>query len=132
MAHRINYRPDRSQSQAARFIHTKPPRYNVPVPHPARILCDLCNKPVSPHGHYIVRMDVFADPQMPPVTADEMEEADYQNAMAELIEQMKGMSADDLQDQVHRRFEFKLCRPCQMRFLANPLGKPRQIRPAHN
>jgi hypothetical protein len=77
-------------------------------------------------------MDVFADPQMPPVTADEMEEADYQNAMAELIEQMKGMSADDLQDQVHRRFEFKLCRLCQMRFLVNPLGKPRQIRPAHN
>jgi hypothetical protein len=38
---------------------------------------------------------------------------------------MKGMSADELQDQVHRRFEYKLCRVCQMRFLVNPLGKPR-------
>ena len=98
----------------------------------ARVLCDLCNRPISPHGHYIVRIDVFADPEMPPVSADEMEEADYQEAMKALIEQMNGLSADDLQDQVHRRFEYKLCRPCQMRFLVNPLGKPRQQRPASN
>jgi len=90
-----------------------------------RALCDLCNRPISPHGHYIVLIDVFADPQMPAVTSEEMEEADYQAAMKELMEQMKGMSADELQDQVHRRFEFKLCRACQMRFLVNPLGKPR-------
>src|SRR5688572_18837334 len=99
---------------------------------PPRVLCDLCNRPVPPHGHYIVRIDVFADPQMPAVTSEEMEEADYQAAMAELMEQMKGMSADDLQDQVHRRFEFKLCRACQMRFLVNPLGKPRQARIGKN
>ena len=36
---------------------------------------------------------------------------------------------DDLQDQVHRRFEFKLCRPCQAKFLANPLGRPRGTPP---
>ena len=99
---------------------------------PPRVLCDLCHRPVPPHGHYIVRIDVFADPEMPPATSEEMEEADYQEAMKALIEQMKGMSADDLQDQVHRRFEYKLCRPCQMRFLVNPLGKPRQHRPASN
>ena len=97
-----------------------------------RVLCDLCNRPIPPHGHYIVRIDVFADPAMPAVTSEEMEEADYQAAMAELLAQMKGMSADDLQDQVHRRFEFKLCRTCQMRFLVNPLGKPRQVRTGRN
>ena len=99
---------------------------------PPRILCDLCDRTVSPHGHYIVKIDVYADPEMPAVTGEEMQEADYQQAMAELIEQMKHLSADDLQDQVHRRFEFKLCRACQMRFLANPLGKPRQHRPTSN
>jgi hypothetical protein len=99
---------------------------------PPRVLCDLCDRPVPPHGHYIVRIDVFADPDMPPLTSEEMEEVDYQLAMSELIEQMKGMTADELQDQVHRRMEFKLCRPCQMRFLANPLGKPRLRRPANN
>ena len=102
------------------------------MPSPPRVHCDLCDRLISPHGHYIVRVDVFADPDMPPVTSEEMEEVDYQQAMAELLEQMKNMSADDLQDQVHRRFEFKLCRPCQMRFLANPLGKPRQRRTGTN
>ena len=99
---------------------------------PQRVLCDLCNRPIPPHGHYVVKIDVFADPAMPAVTSEEMEEADYQAAMAELLEQMKGMSAEDLQDQVHRSFEFKLCRACQMRFLVNPLGKPRQVRTGRN
>ena len=63
---------------------------------------------------------------------EEMEETDYQQAMAELMAQMKDMSADELQDQVARRFEFKLCRACQMRFLANPLGKPRTRRTGEN
>lgn len=99
---------------------------------PARVHCDLCDRIISPHGHYIVRIDVFADPEMPAISSEEMAEADYRQAMRELIEQMKSMSADDLQDQVHRRFEFKLCRACQMRFLANPLGKPRQRRMTNN
>jgi hypothetical protein len=87
---------------------------------------------IPPHAHYIVRIDVFADPEMPAATSEEMEEADYQAAMKELVEQMKNMSADELQDQVHRRFEFKLCRACQMRFLVNPLGKPRTQRLGKN
>jgi RNase P subunit RPR2 len=98
----------------------------------ARDSCELCDRPLPPHGHYIVRIDVFADPEMPPISSEELAEADYQQAMRELIEQMKDMSADDLQDQVHRRFEFKLCRACQMRFLVNPLGKPRQRRMMNN
>ena len=113
----------------------------MPSP-PPRVYCDLCDRLISPHGHYVVRIDVFAGiadllderigPDIPAVTGEEMEEAYYQHAMAELIEQMKGMSAEELQDQVHRRMEFKLCRPCQMRFLANPLGKPRTRRIASN
>jgi hypothetical protein len=97
-----------------------------------RVICDLCHRPVPPHAHYVVRIDVFADPEMPAVTSEELEEADYQAAMNELVEQMKTMSADELQDQVHRRFEFKLCRACQMRFLVNPLGMPRQRRIGKN
>jgi hypothetical protein len=103
--------------------------YNPPMP---RVHCDLCDRPILPHEHYVVKMDVYADPEMPPVSGEEMAETDYQQAMAELMEQMKAMTAEDLQDQVHRRFEFKLCRACQMRFLVNPLGKPRQHRLGQN
>ena len=31
---------------------------------PDRVICELCGCTVPPHAHYIVRIDVFADPQM--------------------------------------------------------------------
>lgn len=75
---------------------------------------------------------MFADPSMPPVTAEELEEMDFDGTLADLIEQMKHMTSEGLQDQVHRRFEYRLCRRCQMRFLVNPLGLPRVRKPGGN
>jgi hypothetical protein len=92
---------------------------------PTRRCCDACGGPVPAHGYYVVRIDVFAEGSIPPTTIDEIEEMDAENAMGTLIEQMKGMSADELQDDVHRRFEYHVCRACQRRILVNPLGMPR-------
>lgn len=91
-----------------------------------RVTCDICGRVVPPHGHYVVKVEVYADPGMPAVGSDELEEMDLDAAMAELLEQMKGMSADELQDQVHRAFEYRICLPCQRGFIANPLGPPRR------
>ena len=96
-----------------------------------RVTCDLCGAVVPPHGHYVIRIDVFADPSMPSATSDDLEEVDFQAELAAVLEEMKDLSADDLQDQVHRRFEFKVCRACQIKFLVNPLGKPR-VRRLHS
>lgn len=90
-----------------------------------RVTCDICGRAVPPHGHYVVKVEVYADPAMPAVDAEALEEVDLDAAMAELLEQMKGMSADELQDQVHRAFEYRICLPCQRGFVANPLGLPR-------
>jgi hypothetical protein len=87
--------------------------------------CDLCGVAIPPHAHYVVRIDVFADPEMPAMTSEELAAMEADSEIENLLEQMKGMSEDELQDQVHRRFEFVLCRACQRRFLVNPLGKPR-------
>ena len=97
-----------------------------------RVLCDICGQPVTTHGHYVVRIDVFADPAMPAMSAEEMAETDFDAKLAELMEEMKHLSAEELQDQVHRRFEYRLCRLCQVRFLANPLGLPRRVRSGKN
>ena len=94
--------------------------------------CELCGRDVGLHESYVVRIDVFADTSVPPTTADELAGADFDEQVSELLEQMKGMSADELQDDVHRRFEYRICRPCQVRFLANPLGKPRKRRAGEN
>ena len=102
------------------------------MPEPARALCDLCSRVIPPHAHYILKMQIYADPQMPPISSEELEEMDLDAELAKLIEQMKDQTAEDLMDQVHRSFEFRLCRLCQMKFLANPLGKPREAKPSSN
>ena len=73
----------------------------------------------------MVRIDVYADPSLPELSAEEVAKLNFDEELKKLTEQMKGMSDEELQDQVHRRFEYKICRPCQIKFLANPLGKPR-------
>jgi hypothetical protein len=96
------------------------------MPDPAH--CDLCGRPVELHASYVVRMEVFADPAMPPLDTGDLSAGGFDQTLDELLEQMKHLSADDLQDDVHRRFEYRLCPPCHRQFLANPLGKPRGLR----
>jgi hypothetical protein len=96
------------------------------------VVCDLCGTEVDLHESYVVQIDVYAEPSMKPVTAEELAAIDFDDTYAALLEQMKHMTADDLQDDVHRRFEYRICRPCQRRFLANPLGKPRAVRAGSN
>jgi|SRR5687767_7960363 len=97
-----------------------------------QVACELCGREVELHESYVVRIDVFADPSVPPTTAEQLAGADFDQQVADLLEQMKHLSADDLQDDVHRRFEYRICRPCQRRFLANPLGTPREVRVGRN
>ena len=56
---------------------------------------------------------------MPVLSEEELAETNFDEKLAELMEQMKHLSADDLQDQVHRRFEYRLCPACQRRLLAS-------------
>jgi hypothetical protein len=98
----------------------------------SQITCNLCGRALDVHASYVVRIDVFAEPTMPPVTEDEIQSGDLTAAMDELLKQMEDMSAEELEESVHRRFEYRLCPACQRLFLANPLGKPRQFRTMHN
>jgi hypothetical protein len=96
------------------------------MPDPTR--CHLCDAPIAPGEHYVVRVDVFADPSMPEMTGAQLASTDFDAEMQRLIEQMKHATADELMDDVHRRFEYRVCRACQKQVLANPLGFPRRTR----
>lgn len=99
---------------------------------PKRRRCDLCNASLPPHGFYIVRIDVFAEPSMPAVSSEELEEMDLEQTMRTLLKQMKHMSAEELQDQIYQRFQYRICTECQKKFLANPLGKQRVRKTGEN
>ena len=94
--------------------------------------CELCGRELAAGNFYVVRIDVFADPEMPGVSGEELAATDFDAEIEGLLEQMKGMSAEELQDQVHRRFEYKICATCHPKLLANPLGKPRQVKVREN
>ena len=94
--------------------------------------CDLCDRAVPAHASYVVRIDVFADPSLPPLSTEDLESTDFDAALDAVLEEAKDMTADDLQDGVHRRLEYRLCPPCHRRFLANPLGKPRSVQAGKN
>jgi len=98
----------------------------------AAVRCALCDKQVPPHASYLVRIDVTADPSLPPITSEELGSFDFDEALAAITADAASMTADELQDGVHRRFEYRVCSGCQRRFLANPLGKPRDGRPGKN
>ena len=102
------------------------------MPDADAVTCELCAATLPVHASYVVRIDVFADPSLPPITGDDLAGFDFDAALEQIAEEAAGLTADDLQDGVHRRFEYRLCPRCQKRFLANPLGKPRDVRPATN
>ena len=97
-----------------------------------RVICELCGTELDVHASYVVKMDVFAEPSMPPMTSEQVASTDFDQTVDELLEQMESMTTDDLQDTVHRHFEYRLCPSCQRAFLANPLGKPRKVRAGTN
>ncbi|HSZ56240.1 MAG TPA: hypothetical protein VK797_11305 [Tepidisphaeraceae bacterium] len=94
--------------------------------------CALCDSAIGPGAGFVVRIDVFADPEIPPMTADQIAQTNLDQTLAEVIEQAKHMSPDELQNGVHRRFEYRLCPVCHRRFLTNPLGMPRVTRQGKN
>lgn len=89
--------------------------------------CAVCAAPLAAGRLYVVRVDVFADPTPDPIdTSAGPGEAGYVEAVEELLAQMAGMTEDELQDQVARRFEYHVCPACQRLVLHNPLGLPRR------
>ena len=97
-----------------------------------RVVCDICGTVLRAAESYVVRIDVYADPTLPTISTEELDESDPEAKVADLLKEMEHLSADDLQDQVHRRFEFRVCARCQRGVIANPLGLPRRTREGEN
>jgi hypothetical protein len=86
--------------------------------------CAICAAALTAGAGYVVRIDIFADPAWSESEFGESH-ADIQESLTDIINQAASMTADELQDGVHRRFEYRICSQCQRKLLANPLGLPR-------
>ena len=89
------------------------------------VRCDICDAVIPPHMHFIVRTDVYFNPEMPEITAEQLDKMDFDAEWKSIFAAMEKLSPEEAQDQVHRRFEHRICAKCHRDFLGNPLGKPR-------
>jgi hypothetical protein len=87
--------------------------------------CDLCRRVIPLHAHYILKMEIFADPATPPLLTNDPTEPDFDKHFAALLQELERYSTEELEELIHKRFEYRLCAACQRTFLANPLGLPR-------
>ena len=85
--------------------------------------CGSCGRPLRAGAFYVVRVDVFADPAMPPI--DTSHGPAPGEGVDDLLAQLSTATEEELQDQVFRRFEYRVCAGCQKAILKNPLGLPR-------
>ena len=89
------------------------------------LLCHRCGAELTPGrgDFYVVRIEAFADPTPPNISAEELERLDIGSQIDRLIERTRHMSERDLMDGVYRRLTIHLCGPCYRMWIENPAGQ---------
>ena len=84
--------------------------------------CARCGAELTPGkgNFYLVRIEALADPAPPSFSAEDMAH-DPRAEIERLIEQMRGLSEQELMDQVYRRLVLYLCGPCYRQWIEDPV-----------
>jgi hypothetical protein len=86
------------------------------------ISCDHCGKNLEAgETHFVVRIEVFAAHEPPPLTEEDLD-ADHMEAVGALLEQMEEDGEEHVVPQTQQR-RYDLCPGCRQRYLRDPLGK---------
>jgi hypothetical protein len=101
--------------------------YNVVMledlePGPLPVLCARCTTTLTPGkgDFYVVRIEAVADPTPPDFSEADLDH-DPRAEIGRLIDQMRGLSEQELIDQVYRRLVLCLCGPCYRRWIEDPV-----------
>lgn len=91
------------------------------------LFCHRCGAVLTPGvgNWYVVRVEAFADPTPPNISAEAASPAAAADTTAEierLVEQMRHMSPTELGEQVYRSMTLQLCGPCYRAWIENPAG----------
>ena len=88
-----------------------------------RFHCDRCGRGllVDEEVRYEVRIEVRAGFDPPELTRRDLER-DYRQEIRRLLEEMEGMDARALEEQVRLVREYDLCVRCREEWVADPLG----------
>jgi hypothetical protein len=92
-------------------------------PKDDELLCSRCGIELHPGAgdFYLVQIQAMADPT-PPNFSEEDLQHDPREEIQRLLEQMRGLSAQEAMDQVYRQVVLYLCGPCYRQWIENPVG----------
>ena len=84
--------------------------------------CDMCGKPllVDENVRYVVKLEVFAAYDPMELVEEDLEN-DHLQEISDLIDEMKEMDEEELEEQVYKSFRFDLCPSCQKKYIKDPL-----------
>ena len=90
------------------------------------LLCHRCGVELTPGAgnFYFVRIEAFADPTPPTLSADQINAADLNAEFSRVLEEMRHMTERELMDQVYRSLTIHLCGSCYRRWIEDPAGSP--------
>ncbi len=89
---------------------------------PETQICHRCGSLLRVgHGElYHIRIEAVADPEVDDMADASLDE--LKSEMHRLLDQMEGMSEQELVDQVHRKLSLVLCTGCYTEWIENPTG----------
>ena len=94
----------------------------APPDTPWPLFCRRCAIPLTPGrgDFYVVRVEAFADPSPPLITAEDLAK-DHAQVLRELLAQIEKMSPQEAMDTIYRRLDFFLCGPCYRQWIEDPV-----------
>ncbi len=86
------------------------------------ISCDSCGAGllIEEDVRYLVKIEVFAAYDPMEISRDDLAR-DTRKEMNRLLEKMKHMDPQELEDQVYTNFQYDLCPQCQRAYIRDPL-----------
>ncbi len=83
--------------------------------------CDGCGKTLRKEElRYRVKIEVCAVYEQNEIHLADIIR-DHQQEILQLIRKMEGMSAEELEEQIYKGFEFDLCPACHRKYIQSPL-----------
>lgn len=88
--------------------------------------CDRCQKSllVTENVRYKVLIQVESAYDPLELTKNDVEQKNHQDILRGILKSIEGRSAEELEAEIYKRFEFDLCLACQREYIRNPLGLP--------
>jgi hypothetical protein len=90
-----------------------------------RAFCARCSAELTPGrgDHYVVKIIAVADPAPPRITEEDLAR-DVGREIRRLVEQLKGVPEQDIEDDVYQWKILYLCTACYRHWIRDPAGNP--------